>query len=82
MGLPSLAGSVVRKFGGRVVQKVTGLVGRKIKGRFVGGARGRRRGIPSLSPNEMGKLMLMSQVLGKRSPAMTLIVMKALRGRL
>ena len=80
MGLPALAGGVVRKFGGRIVRKAlrkgVSFVGKR------GFRTGKRRGIPSLSASEMGKLMFMSQVLGKRAPAMTLIIMKALRGRL
>ncbi len=80
MALPALAGGVVRKFGGRIVRKVLKRGIGLVRGR--GLRPGRKRGIPSLSAGEMGKLMFLSQVLGKRSPAMTLIIMKALRGRL
>lgn len=42
----------------------------------------RRRKKSSLTMTEMGKLIFMGQALGKRNPVMTLMVMKALGGRL
>ncbi len=95
MALPLIAGAVASRLGVGAARRAAGgfvrraarrglaaaapLVGRAALGARIGR---RRRGIPSLSPSEMGKLMLMAQVLGRRSPAMTLVVMKALRGRI
>lgn len=45
------------------------------------GARRRRRK-SNLTLSEMGKIMVMGQALGKRSPAVTLMTMKAIGGRL
>lgn len=40
----------------------------------------RRRG--ALTATEMGKITFMAQTLGKRNPAITLMIMKALGGKL
>lgn len=42
----------------------------------------RRRRKSNLTLSEMGKIMVMGQALGKRSPAVTLMTMKAIGGRL
>lgn len=42
----------------------------------------RRKKKATLSMEEIGKLMIIGQALGKRSPAVTLMTMKALSGRL
>lgn len=97
MALPLLAGAVATRLGGgigrrllrrgrRAVAAGAGVVARvagpAVAARLPGiaGVRRRRR-IPALSSSEMGKLLFLGQVLGRRSPAMTLIVMRALGGR-
>ncbi len=98
MALPLIAGAVgrivarrvggglVRRAGGAILRRgaaaVGGIAGARVTRGILRPGRGRRRGIPSLSANEMGKLMFMAQILGRRSPAMTMIVMKALGGRI
>ena len=42
----------------------------------------RRRRHRGLTFNEMGKIMVMGQALGRRSPAVTLMTMRALSGRI
>jgi len=74
------AGGLARRGIGAVAGRIAPAIGARVAG--VGVGRRRRRGIPTLSPNEMGKMMLMAQILGRRSPAMTMIVMKALSGRI
>ena len=79
------ASALVSKFrgGGGPIGTATTIAGRKgLPPALMRGGRRRRGRVPSLTPNELGKLMLMSQIFGKKSPAMTLVVMKALSGRL
>lgn len=47
---------------------------------IAGGRRKRRRS--GLTMTEMGKIMVLGQALGRRSPAVTLVTMKALSGRI
>lgn len=95
MPLPAIAGSVALKafgkvgklFGKRKKRRGPGLaqtIGGLVAARGAPGVsiRRRRGRVPSLSTSEMGKLMFLGQVLGRRSPAMTLVVMRALSGRI
>lgn len=62
---------------------VRGLITRAVGGGLPGAMGGRRRRRrASLTASEMSKLIFMSQVLGKRSPALTMMVLKSLSGRL
>lgn len=70
-----LASSRLARAAGGIIRTGTGGGGRIFGGR-------RRRSKSSLSGQEMGKLMFLSQVLGRRNPALTLVVMKALGGKL
>lgn len=50
--------------------------------RQTGIIRGGRRRRKGLTTSEMGKIMFMSQVLGRNNPAVTFAVMKAIGGRI
>ena len=94
MALPlMMVGALAKRFAPRIlgagrrvaaggVRRLAGAAAPRLRAALGAPGRRRRGRIPSLSATEMGKLMFMAQILGKRSPAMTMIVMKALGGRI
>lgn len=89
MPLPAVIGTLLRG-AGRFVGGLQGARGASqgsalsfAVSRALGGGGGfRRRKRQGLTVNEMGKIMFLSQALGKRSPAVTLAVMKAMGGKI
>lgn len=73
MPLPAAISGLIGQFGQAIAPAVA---------RGFGGGRRKSRKKKSLSLEEMGKIMVMGQALGKKSPAVTLLTMKAISGRL
>ncbi len=98
MGLPSILGKVIKTvggalgFGGRRAAAAAPMILREAAPYAIGAAAGagltavaggrRKRRRSGLTMTEMGKIMVLGQALGRRSPAVTLVTMKALSGRI
>lgn len=91
MALPAIIGGAIglarglfKKRGGGVgaiaAPVAAGAVG-AAAARMLGGKR-RRRSRGGLNMQEMGKIMVMSHALGRNNPAVTLMMMKGLGGKL